>query len=93
MSRKNRVAQIVVMGFVTAASVTVSVAPATAGQRHQKSPGAPVFVQTDAVDGNTVVAYDRQADGSLVHQHVYATGGRGGRLDGAVVDDLPRRAR
>ena len=49
---------------------------------------APVFVQTDNLSGNTIVAYDRAADGSLQQAGVYQTGGKGGALTGAVVDFL-----
>ncbi len=61
-----------------------------AGQA-QASPAqqsAPVFVQTDDPAGNTIVAYDRAADGSLQQAGVYPTGGRGGVLSGSVVDHL-----
>ncbi len=47
-----------------------------------------VFVQTDALAGNSVVAYDRASDGSLHQAGTYATGGLGGALTGAVVDHL-----
>jgi hypothetical protein len=45
-----------------------------------------VFVQNDALDGNAVTAYDRMQDGSLRQAGSYATGGNGGRLQGAAVD-------
>jgi 6-phosphogluconolactonase (cycloisomerase 2 family) len=45
-----------------------------------------VFVQTDNTAGNRVVAYRRAADGTLSPAGSYATGGRGGILDGSVVD-------
>lgn len=46
------------------------------------APAGAVFVQTDGVGGNTIVAYDRD-----LHQvGTYATGGRGGILAGSVVD-------
>ncbi|MFF3565818.1 lactonase family protein [Streptomyces sp. NPDC002574] len=47
-----------------------------------------MFVQTDRAAGNTVVAYHRAADGSLEQRGVYATGGLGGKQDGAAVDNL-----
>jgi DNA-binding beta-propeller fold protein YncE len=47
-----------------------------------------VFVQTDNPAGNAVVAYDREADGSLQQAGTYPTGGLGGVLDGAAVDHL-----
>jgi 6-phosphogluconolactonase (cycloisomerase 2 family) len=47
-----------------------------------------VFVQTDGVDGNAIVAYDRRPDGSLRQAGTYSTGGKGGILGGSVVDHL-----
>jgi 6-phosphogluconolactonase (cycloisomerase 2 family) len=48
----------------------------------------PVFVQTDNVAGNQVVAYDRAANGTLTLANTYATGGLGGELNGSQVDHL-----
>ena len=48
----------------------------------------PVFVQTDNVAGNQVVAYDRAANGVLTLANTYATGGLGGVLNGSQVDHL-----
>ncbi len=45
-----------------------------------------VFVQTDGLSGNQIVAYDRADDGTLTQMGVYNTGGRGGQLTGSVVD-------
>jgi 6-phosphogluconolactonase (cycloisomerase 2 family) len=47
-----------------------------------------VFVQTDNPSGNQVVAYHRNADGTLVAAGTYATGGLGGVLNGSQVDHL-----
>lgn len=52
------------------------------------SPSTAVFVQNDDLAGNTIVAYDRGADGTLTQVGMYATGGLGGMLDGSVVDHL-----
>ena len=48
----------------------------------------PVFVQTDNVAGNQVVAYDRAPNGTLTLANTYATGGLGGVLNGSQVDHL-----
>ncbi len=48
--------------------------------------GASVFVQTDNPQGNAVVVYDRNPDGTLTEAGQYATGGNGGQLEGSVVD-------
>jgi 6-phosphogluconolactonase (cycloisomerase 2 family) len=45
-----------------------------------------VFVQTDNLAGNTIVAYDQAADGTLAQAGVYRTGGLGGQLSGSAVD-------
>src|ERR1700733_7064192 len=47
-----------------------------------------VFVQTDNTAGNQVVAYDRNANGTLSAAGTYATGGVGGVLNGSAVDHL-----
>ncbi len=47
-----------------------------------------VFVQNDDPAGNHVMAYARQADGTLTARGSYATGGVGGVLTGSVVDHL-----
>ena len=47
-----------------------------------------VFVQTDALSANQVVAYDRATGGSLTLSATYDTGGQGGQLNGSVVDHL-----
>lgn len=60
-------------------------APSTA---HSSSTAHAVFVQSDDPAGNTVAVYARAADGTLTLVHGYATGGRGGVLDGSVVDHL-----
>jgi 6-phosphogluconolactonase (cycloisomerase 2 family) len=65
--------------------VTASASPASASA--SVSQGM-VFVQNDDPAGNQVVAYRRSADGSLHQAGTYPTGGRGGSLNGAVVDRL-----
>ncbi|MFC1438038.1 hypothetical protein ABUW04_07180 [Streptacidiphilus sp. N1-10] len=47
-----------------------------------------VFVQSDDPAGNTVVAYHRNADGTLTQAGVHPTGGLGGVLAGSAVDHL-----
>ena len=52
---------------------------AQAGDEHA------VFVMTDSVEANQIIAYSRAADGSLVLGNHYATGGRG---SGGTTDPL-----
>jgi 6-phosphogluconolactonase (cycloisomerase 2 family) len=75
------------------ASLAAAVAGATAllavpASAEPPAQAAPVFVQSDNPDGNTIIAYDRTPTGSLVRAGSYPTGGRGGVLDGSVVDHL-----
>jgi hypothetical protein len=73
-----------VCGLALAAAALFA-GPADASPAHQS---AAVFVQSDDLSGNTIVAYDRASDGSLTQAGVYATGGLGGALVGSVVDHL-----
>jgi 6-phosphogluconolactonase (cycloisomerase 2 family) len=68
-------------------SVTAGSALASPAHSLPRPHGDAVFVLTDATAGNAVVAYDRATDGTLTQAQTYATGGRGGVLDGAVVDN------
>lgn len=74
-------------GILTAAfaSAAVFAGPASAHSSHSDSA---VFVQSDNLQGNTVVAYDQTASGSLHQAGVYATGGLGGQLPGTGPDHL-----
>ncbi|QMU73012.1 beta-propeller fold lactonase family protein [Streptacidiphilus sp. P02-A3a] len=74
---------------LAAAGALLAAAPAQAATTavHDAGPGV-VFAQSDDTGGNTVVAYDRAADGALTQAGVYPTGGLGGVLDGSAVDHL-----
>ena len=50
--------------------------------------GHVVFVQGNDPAGNQVLVYQRARDGSLTPVASYATGGNGGRLNGAMADPL-----
>jgi 6-phosphogluconolactonase (cycloisomerase 2 family) len=67
------------------AAAALLAGPASA---HPQKPAGAVFVQNDDPAGNTIVAYDRNADGSLTQAGSYRTGGLGGVLAGSVVDHL-----
>lgn len=73
---------------LTLAAASLFAGPAAASPDHEHDSAAAVFVQSDNLDANTVVAYDRAPDGSLGRRGVYPTGGRGGALAGSVVDHL-----
>ncbi|MGW4938063.1 lactonase family protein [Streptomyces sp. NPDC004166] len=89
MGKTFKAARTAGVGVAAVASLAAFAGPASARPAHHSSrSGAPVFVQTDRTTGNTVVAYSRAADGSLEQRRVYATGGLGGKQDGAVVDNL-----
>src|SRR5689334_1175336 len=81
-------AGITALALATAAAA-LTAAPAGAATRDTASPrdGRAVFVQTDSLTGNAVVAYRRDAAGRLSAAGTYSTGGLGGHLTGAVVDN------
>jgi 6-phosphogluconolactonase (cycloisomerase 2 family) len=64
--------------------------PLTAGAEPPGQTGGDhaVFVQTDNLGGNSIVAYARADDGALTSAGTYSTGGIGGQLNGSVVDHL-----
>jgi DNA-binding beta-propeller fold protein YncE len=74
--------------LAAAAALAASVLAAGSAAASVHLTAGAVFVQSDNPSGNTVVAYDRSADGSLRQAGVYRTGGLGGVLDGSVVDHL-----
>src|SRR5215469_15039534 len=58
--------------------------PALSNAQDHKSAGA-VFVMTNAAERNEIVAFRRNADGSLQEGRKFSTGGRG---SGGVIDPL-----
>jgi 6-phosphogluconolactonase (cycloisomerase 2 family) len=74
------------IGGLALAGASLFAGPASASAADRATPA--VFVQTDSPSGNTIVVYDRSADGGLRPAGSYPTGGRGGVLDGSVVDHL-----
>jgi len=71
----------------TGVAATTAAATTTAAAQGTQAAGT-VFVQTDNLAGNQVVAYDRAAGGQLTLAGTYDTGGLGGQLTGSVVDHL-----
>ena len=80
--------RIVRAAAVLVAAAAAAVAPAAAGAQGFGNHGGVVFVQTDGLSGNAIVAYDRAPDGALSQAGTYPTGGVGGQLGGSVVDHL-----
>src|SRR3954452_16965263 len=85
--RRTRIAAFTLAAALGSAGAVGIASPAIADGHDSPGAGA-VFVQTDDPAGNTVVAYDRSADGTLTEAGQYATGGLGGVLTGSVVDHL-----
>lgn len=75
-------------GAVAAAAIAALALAAGAAPAFASGAKHVVFVQTDNLNGNTIVAYDRASDGTLTQQGVYPTGGLGGQLEGSQVDHL-----
>jgi 6-phosphogluconolactonase (cycloisomerase 2 family) len=46
-----------------------------------------IFVANDRLEGNQVVVFDRSTEGTLTQVGTYNSGGKGGKLEGAVVDN------
>jgi hypothetical protein len=85
-----RTGKIGVASAIAAAALAATAGAASAAPNHSlfARGGGAVFVQSDYAAGNSVSVYDRERDGTLELANTYATGGLGGALDGAVVDDL-----
>lgn len=75
-------AAVLALAATSVLAASAQAAPAYPGHSNSHA----VFVQTDAVHGNHIVAYDRDRRGVLSQAGRYTTGGDGGTLDGAVVD-------
>jgi len=80
----------VTLAGITAAGLGGGPATADAQVRAQAHDGisSAVFVQSNGLAGNQILAYSRSATGTLAFVHGYNTHGRGARATGAVVDPL-----
>jgi 6-phosphogluconolactonase (cycloisomerase 2 family) len=79
------------LGTLTAAAAAATGLLAAPAVAHPQEHGLDrfahaVFVQTDEVGGNHVVAYREAPDGHLTYANTYATGGNGGVLPTSVID-------
>jgi hypothetical protein len=79
-----KAAAVTVAGAAAAALCALPASAATAPW--WPDPAGAVFVQTDNLAGNTIVAYTRTASGGLQQAGSYPTGGDGGATNGSVVD-------
>lgn len=68
-------------------ALAAAIAGATRADAATGNTGA-VFVETNDLGGNNIVAYSRTADGALTRAGTFASGGLGGAQAGAVVDRL-----
>src|SRR4051794_26244093 len=68
--------------------VSSAVGASAQEQDHGDSASHAVFVQTNDPAGNQILAYHRANNGTLTLTGTYDTGGKGGRVEGAVVDPL-----
>jgi 6-phosphogluconolactonase (cycloisomerase 2 family) len=73
---------------VLAAIVLAGSAFATASAHEAEGGGRAVFVQSNDLATNQVIAYRRGNNGALTQVASYATGGQGGNLKGAAIDPL-----
>jgi hypothetical protein len=88
MSRTVRLAAVGGLAVIAVAVVPGTAFAAMQAAGHSPGQAGAVFVQTDAVSGNSVAVYDRAADGTLRAAGTYQTGGLGGILNGSAVDHL-----
>ena len=69
-------------------AIALSINPATALADQQQGVRGAVFVQTNDINGNAIVAYARSDDGQLTLVGRYPTAGLGGNEPGAPTDAL-----
>ena len=71
-----------------AAAVAAALPAGAAAAPDAPGVGPAVFVQTNDPAGNAIIAYRREADGSLTRADTFSTGGRGGTTVSAPTDPL-----
>ena len=84
---KNSALSMITTAALVAGGLALGAAPTAVASGGSDSPAA-VFVETNDLARNAVIAYSRSADGRLTRVGTYATGGEGAVLAGAVVDPL-----
>jgi DNA-binding beta-propeller fold protein YncE len=70
----------------SACALAAAALPGAAQASTPLAPAGAVFVQSDGLAGNEIVAYARSANGALTEAGSYPTEGLGGQLTGSVVD-------
>src|SRR6185436_4443960 len=65
--------QVLGAGLVMAAVIAATVAP----QARISVAGGAVYTATNSVNGNSVLVFDRTADGGLTYVNAFSTGGQG----------------
>jgi len=92
MKSITRLSVTAIAALATSAAFAASASAATSAADHVAQRGGftqqTVFVQTDNLSGNALVAYTRAANGTLTQAGTYPTGGLGGQLAGSVADHL-----
>lgn len=84
MKRGSPLKRLALLGALGA--LAAAIVPATAAAAPTPRPVGSVFVETDGLAENVIVAYTRESDGSLSEAGSYPTEGLGGQLSGSVVD-------
>src|ERR1051326_2835211 len=74
--------------FYAAGAAVLILGSSFATASAQGTESRPVFVQSNGNDINKVIEYQRDNSGALTQTATFATGGAGGRLNGATSDPL-----
>jgi len=84
------ISKLAIVAATGTAAVTLIALPASAATANGLAGPSqhPVFVQTDNLAGNTIIAYEPTASGGLQQVGSYPTGGDGGQTAGSGADHL-----
>ena len=88
MGRFKVLATIFVAAVLVALALLLGAASAFANSSDRHQDHQALYVQTDEPSANHIIVYDRGTNGRLKLAGSYATGGKGGVAQGAVVDPL-----
>ena len=73
--------------YVLAAALTALVTAGAVSASDGGDRGRAVFVQTNELDGNKIVVFQRHGDGRLTEEDTYPTGGNGGNVAPGTASD------